>query len=109
MTRALAASVLFVLAAARGSVAADAPVPLGPCGPIERRHEAVEVRWTTLKRLGPVPLGHVGLVVFRDGRILPTPLQVDEREGRKIAMAEGDEPSADASQIETSPVPERAE
>jgi len=97
MARALVASVLVVLAAAGGRGAAATPAPLGSCGPIARRHEAIEVRWTTLKRLGPVPLGHVGLVTMREGRIVPIPLQIDERQGRKIALAEGDEPSTDGT------------
>jgi hypothetical protein len=80
------------LAAATPSSAAD---PLGPCGPIDREYEAVELPVLQLQRLGKTPLDRLGVVTFRAGQAAPIPFQVDERRGRKIALADGTEPLAD--------------
>src|SRR5207247_321940 len=77
------------------AVAADAPVPLGPCGPITRTHDALEVLGAQLHHLGGTPLARLGLLAFRAGRPVPIPFQVDERRGRKLALPGGPEPTAD--------------
>src|SRR5437870_9778740 len=77
------------------AVAADAPVPLGPCGPITRTHDALEVPGAQLHHLGGTPLARLGLLAFRAGRPVPIPFQVDERRGRKLALPGGPEPTAD--------------
>jgi len=87
----------LVLLLALGSVARadEAPVPLGPCGPVARRYDALEVPGAELHHLGGTPLTHLGLVAFRGGRPTPIPFQVDERRGRKLALPDGPEPTAD--------------
>ena len=90
----LTALAAVLLAAAAG--AAGEPAPLGACGPIARRHEHVEVKTLVLKRLARTPIAHVGVVALRDGAVGPIPFQVDEREGRTIALADGAVPSADS-------------
>ena len=80
------------LAAATLASAAD---PLGPCGPIDRQYEAVELPVGQLQRLGKTPLERLGVVAFRGGHAAPIPFQVDERRGRKVAVADGSEPLAD--------------
>jgi hypothetical protein len=85
-------ALLFVLAR---PCAADEPAPLGPCGPLARPYDAVEVPVLHLRKLGGTPLARLGLVAFRDGRPHPIPFQVDERRGRKIAMRDGSEPTDD--------------
>jgi hypothetical protein len=70
-------------------------VPLGPCGPIDRPHEAIELTAIRLRRLGGTPLAHLGMVAYRHGVAVPIPFQVDERIGGTIAMAGGSEPSFD--------------
>jgi hypothetical protein len=89
---------LWVVAGAASLVAAiepPPPSPLGPCGPIARRHEHVELRTTDLKKLARTPVAEVGVLAVRDGKLAPIPFQVDERQGRQIAMSDGAEPSAD--------------
>src|SRR5262249_47991263 len=72
------------------------PVALGTCGPIARRHEHVEVKTLDLKRLARTPIAQVGMVARRDGKGVPIPFQVDEREGRTIALLDGAVPTADS-------------
>lgn len=91
--RQLTALAALLVATAAGAVA---PVTLGRCGPIARRHEHVEVKTGELRKLGRTPIPEVGVVVQRDGAIVPIPFQVDEREGRTIALADGAVPSADS-------------
>ncbi len=86
------ACALVMAASAR---AIDTPPPLGTCGPIGRRHEHVELKGVELKKLGQPAIDRVGVLALRDGALAPIPFQVDEREGRVIAMAEGREPSVD--------------
>ena len=90
--RAPAAILAATLAAATLASAAE---PLGPCGPIDRVHEAVELPVAQLQRLGKTPLERLGVIAFRGGRAAAIPFQVDERRGRKVAMADGSEPLAD--------------
>lgn len=85
-----------VLVAAVGASAADGPAPLGTCGPIARRHEHVEVKTLELRRLARTPIAQVGVVARRDGAVVPIPFQVDEREGRTIALDGGPVPSIDS-------------
>lgn len=86
---------LAVALALAAPARAAAPVPLGLCGPIARRFDPIELEIGRLQRLGGVPIGHVGVVAFRDGRASPIPFQVDERAGRKLALPEGPEPTKD--------------
>src|SRR5438034_918 len=84
-----------LLAGGRLAVAADAPVPLGPCGPIARVYDALEVPAAQLRHLGGTPLARLGLLAFRKGEAAPIPFQLDERRGRKLALPGGPEPTAD--------------
>jgi hypothetical protein len=87
---------LALLLALGGSAAAEgALAPLGPCGPLARTHDALEVPGVQVHRLGGTPLARLGLLAFRDGRPTPIPFQVDERRGRKLALPGGPEPTAD--------------
>jgi hypothetical protein len=90
---------LFAALAFAAATAApiETPPPLGACGPIARRHEHVEVRTQDLKKLGKTPIARLGVLALRDGKLAPIPFQVDEREGRRIMMPGGDEPSADST------------
>lgn len=83
---------LAVLAAAAAASAAD---PLPPCAPVARPWSAVEVPGAALRKLGKTPLARLGVVAFRGGRAEPIPFQVDEKRGRKLAMPDGPEPTAD--------------
>ncbi|HUE29909.1 MAG TPA: hypothetical protein VMR79_03490, partial [Verrucomicrobiae bacterium] len=88
-------ALLVVLALGSPATAADAPVPLGPCGPITRVYDALEVPGAELHHLGGTPLERLGLLAFRRGQPAPVPFQVDERRGRKLALPGGPEPTAD--------------
>ena len=89
----LAAALVVVLPALAG--AAAAPVPLGPCGPIARAHDAVELTASRLRRLGGTPLDRIGLVAWTNGVAHPIPFQVDERVGSHVAMPNGPEADRD--------------
>ena len=80
------------LAAATLATAAE---PLGPCGPIDRPFDAVEMPVVQLQRLGKTPLERLGLVAFHGRRAAAIPFQIDERRGRKVALADGSEPLDD--------------
>ncbi len=69
--------------------------PLGPCGPVDRPYDAVELPASALHRLGGTPIPRLGVLAARGGRLGPIPFQVDERRGRKIALPGGREPSSD--------------
>lgn len=87
--------VLALLAlAVAGTALAAGPVPLGPCGPIDRAYDPVEVRGADL-HLGPTPTARLGVVAIADGRPHAIPFQVDEKRGRKLALPEGREPLVD--------------
>jgi hypothetical protein len=88
--------VLSVLIAAVGASAIETPSGLATCGPVGRRHEHVEVRASDLRKLARTPIPRVGLLAMRDGSLVPIPFQIDERQGRQIAMEHGKEPSFDA-------------
>jgi hypothetical protein len=90
--RAGAVALLLALAAPAG---AEQLRPLGPCGPIDRTFDAVEVPASVLHRLGGAPIARLGVLSSRGGRFAPIPFQVDERRGRKIALPNGAEPTAD--------------
>lgn len=75
--------------------AIETPSGLTTCGPVGRRHEQVEVRGAELRKLGRTPIERVGVLALRDGSLVPIPFQIDERQGSKIAMAHGKEPSRD--------------
>ena len=69
---------------------------MGPCGPIARRHEAIELPGIRLRRLGATRLDRLGMVVYRNGVARPIPFQIDARvPGKGIAMAGGPEPLRD--------------
>jgi hypothetical protein len=92
------AALAFVCALWAASARADASLsPLGPCGPIARRHEAIELSAIRLRRLGGTPISHLGVVAYRGGAAHPIPFQVDERVQGKggFAMAGGKEPTTD--------------
>jgi hypothetical protein len=93
MRRLPAALALVLLLAS--PAAADEPATLGPCGPIERLYDAVEVPVLHLRKLGGTSIARLTVIAFRDGRPVPIPFQVDERRGRKIAMPDGPDPSDD--------------
>ncbi len=79
---------------------AQAPLsPIGPCGPIARRHEAIELSAIRLRRLGGTPIARLGMVAYGDGGARPIPFQVDERVPGSggLAMAGGKEPTSDDS------------
>ncbi|HTD25365.1 MAG TPA: hypothetical protein VK649_00255, partial [Candidatus Elarobacter sp.] len=90
-----AGALVALLARGGLAVAADAPVALGPCGPIARVYDALEVPATQLHHLGGTPLARLGLLAFRKGEAAPIPFQLDERRGRKLALPGGPEPTAD--------------
>ena len=78
--------------------AADVPLAgIGPCGPIARRHEPIEMSVIRLRRLGGTPIDRIGMVAYRDGKAQPIPFQVDERKPGKggFAMDGGSEPTTD--------------
>lgn len=89
--------VLPLLLLALATPALGAPAALGPCGPIGRMHDAIELPGGRLKRMKGTPIAHLGLVAFRGGRAEPIPFQVDERKGRKLALTDGPEPTPDDS------------
>ncbi len=90
-----AGALVVLLAGGPLAVAADAPVPLGPCGPIARAYDALEVPTAQLHHLGGTPLARLGLLAFHQGQPAPVPFQMDERRGRKLALPGGPEPTAD--------------
>jgi len=56
------------------------------CGPVDRRHDHVEVVGTTLRKLGKTPVARFGMVAFRNGQGEPIPFEIDERRGRKVMV-----------------------
>jgi hypothetical protein len=92
----LRAAALCVLAGATAATALETPAALGPCGPVGRRHEHVELRTLDLRKLARTPVEHVGVLARRDGALVAVPFQIDERQGRLIAMPGGAQPSGDA-------------
>ena len=77
------------------SLPAAEPVPLGPCGPLDRPYDVVQLLGGQLRHLGKVPIARLGLLAFRNGHVAPIPFQVDERTGSKLALPEGPEPTRD--------------
>lgn len=75
--------------------AAAEPVPLGPCGPIDRMYDPVEIHVQTLRRLGGTAPASLGLLAFRATRPEPIPFQLDEAKGRRPALPDGSEPTRD--------------
>jgi len=61
-------------------------VVLDACGPVDRRHDHVEVIGTTLRGLGKTPVARFGMVAFRNGQGAPIPFEIDERRGRKVMV-----------------------
>jgi hypothetical protein len=81
----------LVLAAAPAA-ALDAP---GPCGPVDRGWDVVEVEGRLLKKLGGTSIADLGLLAVRHGRAEAVPFQVDEKRGRRIALPGGPDPTTD--------------
>jgi len=88
LVAALAMSCVLAFAPQRAS-STPPIVPLGPCGPIQRTHEAVELRGMRLRRLVGTPLERLGMIAWRDGRPEPIPFQVDERIASHLVMSVG--------------------
>src|SRR5262249_31891028 len=86
---------LALIAGVARALAADPPSPLGPCRPIERPYDPVEMPGAALHRLGGPPIPRLGLIAFRSGSATPIPFQLDERRGRKLALDHGPEPTDD--------------
>jgi hypothetical protein len=78
--------------AARPVAALDAP---GPCGPVDRGWDVVEVEGRHLGNLGGTPIADLGLLAVRNGRAEAMPFQVDEKRGRRIALPGGPEATKD--------------
>ncbi|HLK12816.1 MAG TPA: hypothetical protein VKW76_15690 [Candidatus Binatia bacterium] len=93
----LAAAVAASLLAVRLATAAPDPVPIGPCGPIARPYDAIELPGERLDHLGGTPIARLGLIAFRAGAAVPIPFQIDERRGRHLALPDGPEPTIDDS------------
>jgi hypothetical protein len=87
--------VVALLVAAAGGTRADQLRPLGPCGPVDRAYDVVEIAGSQLHRLGGTPIARLGMLAARGGRLVPIPFQVDERRGRKLALPGGAEPTED--------------
>jgi len=85
-------ALVFVVALALRA-AAEPLAALGPCGPVDRPYDPVELPAAKLRALKGTPVGHLGLIASRGGRVRPIPFQVDQRSGRKLALPEGSEPT----------------
>jgi hypothetical protein len=97
MARRAGLVVVAVLALAGAPRALATPVPLGPCGPIARPDDAVELPAIRLRHLHGAAIPTLGVVAFRGGVAAPIPFQVDERTGKKLALPGGPEPHPDDS------------
>ena len=84
---------LAVLVALSVRAAAEPLATLGPCGPVDRPYDPVEVPAARLRDLKGAAVGRLGLVASRAGRVRPIPFQVDQRSGRKLALPEGSQPT----------------
>src|SRR3989442_9519273 len=84
---------LAFLVALSVQAAAEPPAALGPCGPVDRPYDPVEVPAARLRDLKGTAVGRLGLVASRAGRVRPIPFQVDQRSGRKLALPEGSQPT----------------
>jgi hypothetical protein len=93
--RASVALLLGALLLPAGAARGEGLAPLGACGPVGRRYDGVEMTGAEVHRLGGTPLARLGLLAFREGRPVPVPFQIDERQGRKIALDGGPEPTGD--------------
>jgi hypothetical protein len=85
---------VLLVALATDTVATEL-APLGGCGPVARRYDAVEVTGTQLRAPKGTAVSRLGVIAFRDGKPSPIPFQLDERAGRKVALGNGPEPSQD--------------
>ena len=93
MRRAYVLALLVVLSSRVGAERLDA---LGPCGPVDRPYDPVEVAASKLPGLKGTPIARLAVVAFRGGHGRPIPFQVDQRSGRKLALPEGSEPTRPA-------------
>ena len=84
---------LALLITVSARVAAEPLTALGPCGPVDRPYDPVELPAARLRDLKGTAVGRLGLVALRQGRVRPIPFQVDQRNGRKLALPEGPEPT----------------
>lgn len=95
-TPARLATALLLVAASAQAGPPSSPMGLGPCGPIDRRFEAVEKRAEGLRRLAGTPIEKIGVVAYRDGVAHPIPFQIDERGEEGLAVdADSDVPTVD--------------
>src|SRR5207249_12102302 len=74
-------------------LAAEPPAALGPCGPVDRPYDPVELPAARFRDLKGTAVGRLGLVALRQGHLRPIPFQVDQRNGRKLALPEGPQPT----------------
>src|SRR5438445_55432 len=89
---------LAVLVALSVRAAAEPLATLGPCGPVDRPYDPVELPAARLRDLKGTAVGRLGLVASRAGRVRPIPFQVDQRGGRKLALPEGSQPTLNEQQ-----------
>jgi len=87
------AGVLVFVVALSAQAAAEPLAGLGPCGPVDRPYDPVEVPAARLRDLKGTPVGRLGLIASRAGRGRPIPFQVDQRTGHKLALPEGSQPT----------------
>jgi len=90
MGRACVLALLVVLSSRVGAEGLDA---LGPCGPVDRPYDPVEVAASTLSGLKGTPIAQLALLAFHGDHSHPIPFPVDQRTGRKLALPEGREPT----------------
>src|SRR5207244_12282606 len=93
MGRAYVLALLVVVSSRVGAERVDA---LGPCGPVDRPYDPVEVAASKLPGLKGTPIARLAVVAFRGGHGRPIPFQVDQRSGHKLALPEGSEPTRPA-------------
>ena len=87
------AGLVAILVVVSTRVAAEKLDALGPCGPIDRPYDPVEVPASTLPGVKGTKIARLAVFAFRGGHERPIPFQVDQRNGRKLALPEGKEPT----------------
>jgi len=77
-----------LLATTASAVPSD-PVAPPPCRAIDRPHDHVELRGTTLRKLNRIPLDRFAVLTGRDGEPVPIPFQIDEKRGHRPTLQHG--------------------